>query len=225
VFFRESLAVVSKFVHKYVKQHERSRLGVGEAAFNSFVAEIERETESFKDEAMLVEIRAAQAHPEVLAPCVKKNSTRAFPVIELRKSIQIVTTGRKDDPLEPLRQCRPFGNQVEERLNVSFSNYVSIASSGRLSINDVAQMCGRSMTVFTLHPSIFNFGRRAAIETRSDTHSSLLDDEVEDKNNGERAHRNDRFEHSPRFQGLRHGHVEILLHEPKTAIVQVREDE
>ena len=34
-----------------------------------------------------------------------------------------------------------------------------------------------------------------------DEHRS--DDEVEDEHNSERAHRNDRFEHGPRFQCLR----------------------
>ena len=92
-----------KFVQEHMKEHEGSRLGFRESAQNILLPSIEGNSKLRQYRLMSIEIVCAEFNPEILMPCVQKNSASFFAVIKGVFRVTSIFSCRKDDAFQPFR--------------------------------------------------------------------------------------------------------------------------
>ncbi len=130
------IVVMTKLMHKHVKQHECPRLRLGKSAYGGPLGSVMRNPQAGEHLLVSIEIFGSELDPEILAPGIEKNRACFLAMAELVHSISGTKSGQ-DDALQTLRQIVPIGNDVYERLHVTLAEDVTKPPPWGFPVEDV----------------------------------------------------------------------------------------
>lgn len=168
-----AIKVMAKLVHKNVQKHKRARLRLLEPTRNARLPAIIRKTKRLQYLLVRIKIRDRQVCPQLVTPRMEENRPRLLAVVKLMRTIAAITATRQDDALQSLGISMPVWDNVNERLHVPLADNVPEATSRRLAIQNVSVVSGRSVAVFALNTSIFDFRGGASVKNGAHASSHL----------------------------------------------------